>query len=56
MIRDTEKQNEDKLRLALLYVLSCDIPASDESEIEKALVEAGCDVKPLQYIKRYVFA
>lgn len=54
-IRDAEKKNpEDKMRLFLIYYLSTveEIPKDDMEAYEKALSEAGCDMEPLNYIKR----
>ena len=57
VIRDQEKKNpEDKMRLFLIYYLSTadEVPKEDMDAYEKALGEAGCDMTPLEYIKRYV--
>lgn len=57
VIRDQEKKNpEDKMRLFLIYYLSTadEVPKEDMDAYEKALGEAGCDLTPLEYIKRYV--
>ncbi|PHZ10055.1 Sec1-like protein [Rhizopus microsporus ATCC 52813] len=54
-IRDASKKNpEDKMRLFLIYYLSTleDIPKDDMDAYEKALSEAGCDLRPLDYIKK----
>ncbi|KAI8984658.1 Sec1-like protein [Mycotypha africana] len=54
-IGDTEKKNpEDKMRLFLIYYLSMveEIPKDDMETYEKALSEAGCDMEPLNYIKK----
>lgn len=54
-IRDVEKKNpEDKMRLFLIYYLSTveEIAKDDMEAYEKALSEAGCDMEPLNYIKR----
>ncbi|KAG1138061.1 hypothetical protein G6F37_007982 [Rhizopus arrhizus] len=55
MIRDTEKKHpEDKMRLFLIYYLSTgeEIPKEDMEAYEKALSEVGCDLNPLNYIKK----
>ncbi|KAI7881626.1 Sec1-like protein [Lichtheimia hyalospora FSU 10163] len=55
VIRDQEKKNpEDKMRLFLIYYLSTadEVPKEDMDAYEKALGEAGCDMTPLEYIKR----
>lgn len=55
VIRDQEKKNpEDKMRLFLIYYLSTadEVPKEDMDAYEKALREAGCDMTPLEYIKR----
>ncbi|KAG0743310.1 hypothetical protein G6F57_000286 [Rhizopus arrhizus] len=55
MIRDTEKKHpEDKMRLFLIYYLSTgeEIPKEDMEAYEKALSEVGCDLSPLNYIKK----
>jgi hypothetical protein len=54
-IRDVEKKNpEDKMRLFLIYYLSTveEISKDDMDAYEKALAEAGCDMEPLNYIKK----
>ncbi|CAO0789793.1 unnamed protein product [Mucor circinelloides] len=54
-IRDVEKKNpEDKMRLFLIYYLSTveELPKDDMEAYEKALSEAGCDMEPLNYIKK----
>lgn len=56
-IRDNEKKDpEDKMRLFLIYYLSTmeEISKEDMEAYEKALADAGCDLTPLEYIKRYV--
>lgn len=55
MIRDTEKKNaEDKMRLFLIYYLSTveEVPKDDMEAYEKALSEVGCDLGPLNYLKK----
>ncbi|KAG1049761.1 hypothetical protein G6F43_007929 [Rhizopus delemar] len=55
MIHDTEKKHpEDKMRLFLIYYLSTgeEIPKEDMEAYEKALSEVGCDLNPLNYIKK----
>ncbi|ORZ00420.1 Sec1-like protein [Syncephalastrum racemosum] len=55
VIRDEEKKNpEDKMRLFLIYYLSTveEVPKEDMEAYEKALAAAGCDMAPLDYIKR----
>ncbi|KAG1339480.1 hypothetical protein G6F62_005770 [Rhizopus arrhizus] len=55
MIRDTEKKHpEDKMRLFLIYYLSTgeEIPKEDMEAYEKALSEVGCELSPLNYIKK----
>lgn len=44
------------MRLFLIYYLSTadEVPKEDMDAYEKALREAGCDMTPLEYIKRYV--
>lgn len=54
-IRDAEKTNpEDKMRLFLIYYLSTvdEIPKDDMEAYTTALSEAGCDMEPLEYIKK----
>jgi uncharacterized membrane protein YvbJ len=54
-IRDSEKVAVDKLRLFIIYLLSVpDVSKDEVSEFEAALVEAGCDVSSIKYIKRSV--
>ena len=46
---------EDKLRLFLIFYLSATetmMSKADAAELEKALVEAGADVKALQFVKK----
>ncbi|KAG0027333.1 Vesicle trafficking between the ER and Golgi [Podila clonocystis] len=53
-INDPEKKvPEDKMRLFLIYYLSVqeDIPNEVMAEYEDALVNAGCDMAPLRYVK-----
>ncbi|KAI9321083.1 Sec1-like protein [Dichotomocladium elegans] len=55
VIRDAEKKEpEDKMRLFLIYYLSTadEVPKEDMAAYEKALSDAGCDLTPLEYIKR----
>ncbi|KAI8883816.1 Sec1-like protein [Backusella circina FSU 941] len=52
---DMEKKNpQDKMRLFLIYYLSTveEIPKDDMDAYEKALEQAGCDMEPLNYIKK----
>ncbi|KAI7897523.1 Sec1-like protein [Cokeromyces recurvatus] len=54
-ICDGEKKDpEDKMRLFLIYYLSTveEVPKEDMEAYEKALAEAGCDMEPLNYIKK----
>ncbi|KAI9480294.1 MAG: Sec1-like protein [Benjaminiella poitrasii] len=54
-IQDSEKKEpEDKIRLFLIYYLSTveEIPKEDMEAYENALSEAGCDMEPLNYIKK----
>lgn len=45
---------EDKLRLFIIYyIINPHIPENDLKKYETALTEAGCDVLPLSYIKRW---
>ncbi|KAI9494686.1 Sec1-like protein [Zychaea mexicana] len=55
VISDQEKKDpEDKMRLFLIYYLSIteEISQEDMAGYEKALEAAGCDLAPLNYIKR----
>jgi hypothetical protein len=52
---DAEKKNpHDKMRLFLIYYLSTaeEISKDDMDAYEKALEQAGCDMEPLNYIKK----
>lgn len=55
-IRDPEKQDpEDKLRLFIIWYLSVEnVSRVDMQQYEEALKDAGCDLKPLDFIKRWV--
>lgn len=45
---------EDKMRLFLIfYICSASITDSDVKKYESALAEAGCDLSPLVYMKRW---
>jgi hypothetical protein len=53
-IKDPKKKPEDKLRLFLIYYLSIpDLPDAEVKKLETALREAGCDVSPIQYAKKW---
>jgi hypothetical protein len=46
----------DKLRLLLVFYLSSPdgaIPKDDMKELENELQKAGCDIRALEYVKRY---
>ena len=63
-IKDTTKANpEDKLRLMLCYYFSMlasgsekGLSRDDLAEYERALKEAGADMAPWEFAKRWVFA
>ncbi|KAG5438224.1 hypothetical protein PCANB_003075 [Pneumocystis canis] len=55
IIRDPQKKAEDKLRIFIIYYLSVDnISKIDMLEYEEALKKAGCDLKPLIYVKKEI--
>ncbi|RKO93436.1 Sec1-like protein [Blyttiomyces helicus] len=52
-LRDPKKSPEDKLRLFLIFYLSVDEVSKDDlADYEKAMVESGCTVAALQYVKQ----
>ncbi|KAK7203362.1 Sec1-like protein [Myxozyma melibiosi] len=54
-INDPERKDPlDKMRMFLIYFISAEstISAADMAEYEHALVQAGCDIASLTYIKR----
>ncbi|XP_050308069.1 protein sly1 homolog [Anthonomus grandis grandis] len=55
LISDSEAgMPEDKLRLFIIYYICAQyLSESDLKKYESALVEAGCDLSPLVYIKRW---
>ncbi|KAI5630147.1 sec1 family domain-containing protein 1, partial [Silurus asotus] len=46
---------EDKMRLFLIYYITSQQPPSegDLEHYKKALIDAGCDLSPLNYIKQW---
>eukprot|EP00897_Mesotaenium_endlicherianum_P000073 jgi/Mesen1/10066/ME000730S09340 len=49
----TRGNNEDKVRLAIVYLLASEsTPSADLEAVEAALKEAECDTSALEYIKR----
>ena len=44
---------EDKLRLFLIFYLTTAIPEEDLPRYEAALTEAGVDLRPFQYLKKF---
>lgn len=53
MIKDQDKLNEDKLRLAIVYMMGKEVLKKESDEIENALKEIGCDSKAIHYIQQY---
>lgn len=54
IINDTEcGLPEDKLRLFIIYYLLTNISDTDYNKYETALTNAGCDLNPLIYIRRW---
>lgn len=52
-INDNERKPIDKLRTFIICFLSVDnVSKEDMAEYEAALVKAGCDLAPLNYVKR----
>ena len=56
VIKDENKEAQDKLRLFLIYFLTVgNIAKEDLSQIERALTAAGCSTFSVNYIKQYFF-
>lgn len=52
-IKEEGKRNEDKLRIALVYIMSFpELPDKDKDEIERALEKQECDTRSLKYVRR----
>ncbi|KAJ3276100.1 Vesicle trafficking between the ER and Golgi [Terramyces sp. JEL0728] len=51
VIKEEQKLPEDKLRLALAYILSCDVSNDDVNKIEAALSEIGAETSSIKFIK-----
>ncbi|KAJ3258072.1 Vesicle trafficking between the ER and Golgi [Boothiomyces macroporosus] len=53
VIKEEQKLPEDKLRLALIYILSCEnISNEDINKIETALTETQAEVSSIKFIKK----
>ena len=52
-INDSDRKPIDKLRTFIIFYLSVDnLSKEDMAEYEAALTKAGCDLAPLNYVKR----
>jgi len=52
-INDNERKPIDKLRTFIIFFLSVDnVGKEDMADYEAALSKAGCDLSPLNYVKR----
>ncbi|KAG5675546.1 hypothetical protein PVAND_005442 [Polypedilum vanderplanki] len=54
LLQDTEfGNNEDKMRLYIIYYICTNLPDTEYKKLESILQEHGCDLSPIPYIQRW---